>query len=129
MIGRFARLDFFPFQVNLAVIHGHLGNRAEARDALDHMFALWPEARQGMHEILDFWFPYEDLAAIFADGLTKAGSRGLGIWTKRPLNLACGWAADRSTRPCHSGVTPGQSDQGLRFLNPRLSQCATPAAR
>ena len=72
-IGRFARLDFFPFQVNLAVIHGHLGHQAEARDALDHMFALWPEAHEEMREILEFWFPYQGLAAIFADGLTKAG--------------------------------------------------------
>jgi len=73
VIGRFARLDFFPFQVNLAVIHGHLGHEAEARDALNHMFALWPEAGEEMHEILAFWFPYEGLAAIFADGLTKVG--------------------------------------------------------
>lgn len=72
-IGRFARLDFFPFQINLAVIHGHLGNRGEAREALRHTFALWPEARQRMHEILNFWFPFEDMAAVFADGLTKAG--------------------------------------------------------
>lgn len=90
VIGRFARLDFFPFQVNLAVIHGHLGHLAEARDALDHMFALWPEAREEMPEILAFWFPYEGLAAIFADGLTKAGLPvvgGLGE-TKAVFGLA-----------------------------------------
>ena len=37
------------------------------------MFTLWPEAREEMPEILAFWFPYEGLAAIFADGLTRAG--------------------------------------------------------
>lgn len=72
-IGRFARLDFFPFQINLAVIHGHLGNGPEARESLRRMFALWPEARQRMHEILNFWFPFEGMAAVFADGLAKAG--------------------------------------------------------
>ena len=72
VLGRFARLDFFPFQINLAVIHGHLGNRTEAGEALRHMFALWPEARQRMDAILNFWFPCEDMAAIFARGLTKA---------------------------------------------------------
>jgi len=101
VIGRFARLDFFPFQVNLAVIYGHLGHLAEARDALDHMFALWPEAREEMPEILAFWFPYEGLAAIFADGLTKAGfpigalldetkaEPGLRVGTKQ-TGSACG---------------------------------------
>ncbi len=72
-IGRFASLDFFPFQINLAAIHGHLGNRPEAHRCLQRMFALWPEARQRMHEILDCWFPFEDLADVFAEGLTKAG--------------------------------------------------------
>ena len=101
VIGRFARLDFFPFQVNLAVIHGHLGHQAEARDALDRMFALWPEAHEEMREILEFWFPYEDLAAIFADGLTKAGfpvagrlgetNAGLGLSARtQPTDAACG---------------------------------------
>ena len=73
VLGRFARLDFFPFQINLAVIHGYLGNRTEAREALRRMFALWPEACRRMHEILNYWFPCEDLAAIFASGLAKAG--------------------------------------------------------
>ena len=72
-IGRFARLDFFPFQINLAVIHGYLGNQTDAGHALQHMFALWPEARQRMPEILNFWFPCEDMATIFAGGLSKAG--------------------------------------------------------
>ena len=37
------------------------------------MFALWPEARADIREILAFWFPYEGLADIFAEGLGKAG--------------------------------------------------------
>ena len=96
--------DLTPFstvQVNLAVIHGHLGHEAEARDALDHMFALWPEAREEMPEILAFWFPYEGLAAIFADGLTKAGlpvverlgetKAGLGLAARtQQTDAACG---------------------------------------
>jgi len=101
VIGRFAQLDFFPFQVNLAVIHGHLGHEAEARDALDHMFALWPEAGEEMHEILAFWFPYEGLAAIFADGLAKVGlpvverpgetRAGLGLAARtQQTDAACG---------------------------------------
>jgi len=72
-IGRFAGLNFFPFQANLAVIHGHLGNLPEARRCLERMFELWPDARHRLQEILDFWFPFEDLADVFAAGLTKAG--------------------------------------------------------
>ena len=71
-VGRFAELDFFPFQANLAMIHGHLGNQAEANAALQRMFALWPESRSKMAEILDFWFPFGDLAAVFMAGLAKA---------------------------------------------------------
>ena len=72
-INRFAALDFFPFQVNLAVIHGYLGNQNEARKALGRMFDLWPDAAHQMKEILDFWFPFEDLAEVFSQGLMKAG--------------------------------------------------------
>lgn len=72
-IARFTCLDFFPFQINLAVIHGYLGNQAEASRALERMSTLWPGARQRMGEILDFWFPFDDLAAIFAEGLARAG--------------------------------------------------------
>ncbi len=72
-INRFAGLDFFPFQINLAVIHGYLGNQLEARKCLDHMFILYPAAEQNIEEILSFWFPFEDLAAIFTEGLKKAG--------------------------------------------------------
>ena len=64
---------FFPFQVNLAVIHGYLGNEQEARKSLGRMFALWSDAAQNMLEILDFWFPFEDLAEVFTKGLMKAG--------------------------------------------------------
>ncbi len=70
---RFAAFDFYPFQVNLAVIHGYLGNEQEARLALRRMFDLWPSAAQNMQEILDFWFPFEDLAEIFRAGLMNAG--------------------------------------------------------
>lgn len=73
VLSRFTRLDFFPFQINLAVIHGYLGNQREAREALRHMFVLWPEAREDIREILAFWFPYEGLADIFTEGLGKAG--------------------------------------------------------
>ncbi|MCI0668718.1 MAG: hypothetical protein L0Y43_11770 [Methylococcaceae bacterium] len=72
-IDRFAALDFFPFQMNLAVIHGYLGNQQEARKALARMFDLWPDAAHKMKEILDFWFPFEDLAEVFTEGLKKAG--------------------------------------------------------
>ncbi|MGY6216637.1 hypothetical protein ACW73L_15880 [Methylolobus aquaticus] len=72
-LGRFAGLDFVPFQINLAVIHGHLGNLAESGRHLERIFALWPEARHEMRDILDFWFPFEDLAEVFAEGLTKGG--------------------------------------------------------
>jgi len=72
-IGRFAGLDFFPFQINLAVIHGHLGHLTEAGKHVERMFALWPEARHEMRDILHFWFPFEDLAEVFAEALTKAG--------------------------------------------------------
>ena len=37
------------------------------------MFELWPDARHRLQEILDFWFPFEDVADVFAAGLTKAG--------------------------------------------------------
>ena len=70
---RFAGIDFFPFQINLAVIHGHLGHPTEAGEALQRMFDLWPEAQRSMGEILDLWFPFGDLASVFADGLRKAG--------------------------------------------------------
>ena len=72
-INRFAALDFFPFQINLAAIHGYLGNELEARQALVRMFDLWPAAAQNMQEILDFWFPFEDLTEVFKEGLIKAG--------------------------------------------------------
>lgn len=72
-INRFAALDFFPFQVNLAVIHGYLDNEAEARQALGRMFALWPASAQNIKEILAFWFPFGDLAEVFKEGLMKAG--------------------------------------------------------
>jgi len=72
-INRFAALDFFPFQINLAVIHGHLGNEQEARQALVRMYDLWPDAAYQMKDILDFWFPFEDLAEIFTEGLMKTG--------------------------------------------------------
>jgi len=67
----FAAVEFFPFQINLAVIHGHLGNAVEARRCQARMFRLWPEAAETIDEILDFWFPYGDLAAIFRAGLAK----------------------------------------------------------
>ena len=65
------------------------------------MFALWPEAHEEMREILEFWFPYEGLAAMFADGLTKAGfpvegrlgetKAGLGLAARtQPTDAACG---------------------------------------
>lgn len=73
VIGRFARLEFFPFQINLAVIHGNLGNQAEAQEALRQMQILWPESRDRMRDILSLWFPEEGLADIFAQGLEKAG--------------------------------------------------------
>ena len=73
VLGRFAALDFFPFQTNLAVIHGLLGNGAEARKCLERMVDLWPEARQEIPDILAVWFPYGDLADIFWEGLAKAG--------------------------------------------------------
>lgn len=72
-LGRFASVDFFPFQINLAVIHGHLGNGPEARKHLQRMFELWPDARATLREILDFWFPFGELAEVFAEGLAKAG--------------------------------------------------------
>jgi adenylate cyclase len=72
-IGRFSSVDFFPLQINLAVIHGHLGHRSEAAEAQRRMFVLWPEARERMDAILDLWFPCEDLAEVFAEGLAKAG--------------------------------------------------------
>lgn len=85
-ISRFAGADFFPFQINLAVIHGHLGNLPEARQSLQRMFALWPDARHRLDEILGFWFPFEDLAAIFAEGLAKAGFHAP---SGSPLSLNC----------------------------------------
>ena len=72
-INRFAALDFFPLQINLAVIHGYLDNKQEARKALGRMFDLWPDAALKMKEILDFWFPFEDIAEVFMEGLIKAG--------------------------------------------------------
>ena len=45
----------------------------EARQALGRMLDLWPAAAQNMNAILDFWFPFEDLAEIFSEGLIKAG--------------------------------------------------------
>jgi tetratricopeptide (TPR) repeat protein len=45
-VERFAALDFFPFQINLAVIHGYLGNEHEAQSHLERMFDLWPDVRQ-----------------------------------------------------------------------------------
>ena len=71
VVGRFGRLDFFPFQTNLAVIHSYLGNLPEARICMDRMFQLWPESRHRMQEILDFWFPFGDLADIFSKGLAR----------------------------------------------------------
>ena len=65
----FAAVEFFPFQINLAVIHAHLGHREEARRCLDCMYHLWPEAVGKIEEILDFWFPYGDLADIFKSAL------------------------------------------------------------
>jgi hypothetical protein len=53
-IMRFSSLYFFPFQINLAVIHGCLGNEQEARQTLVRMFDLCPDAAQNMQEILDF---------------------------------------------------------------------------
>lgn len=69
----FAAVEFFPFQINLAVIHGHLGQGEEARRCQARMFRLWPEAADMLDEILDFWFPYGDLAAIFREGLARDG--------------------------------------------------------
>ncbi len=72
-INRFTALEFFPFQVQLAVIHGYLGNNDEATRAIHRMLALWPDAAHKMQKILHFWFPYGDLAELFARGLEKAG--------------------------------------------------------
>jgi adenylate cyclase len=72
-LGRFSGINFFPFQINLAVIHGHLGHLPEARRHLHRMLALWPDARYTMRDILDFSFPFGNLAALFAEGLAKAG--------------------------------------------------------
>ena len=77
-LGRFSQLDFFPVQTNLAVIHGYLGNPTEAKISLQHMFRLWPESRHRMLEILAFWFPFEDMAVVFAEGLAKAGFQSDG---------------------------------------------------
>ena len=79
-IGRFAALDFVPFQINLAVIHGHLGNATEAQKALRRMLALWPQAQERLHEIVGFWFPCENLATVLADGLRRAGLQLSGDW-------------------------------------------------
>ena len=65
----FAAVEFFPFQINLAVIHAQLGHREEARRCLASMYRLWPEAVGKIEEILDFWFPYGDLAHIFKSAL------------------------------------------------------------
>jgi len=35
------------------------------------MFDPWPEARYRMDEILHFWFPFENLAAVFTNGLSQ----------------------------------------------------------
>jgi adenylate cyclase len=72
-IMRFTSLDFFPFQINLAVIHGYLDNNEEARKALGRMYDLWPDAAPRMKEIMDFWFPFDNLAEVFTEGLEKAG--------------------------------------------------------
>ena len=40
----FAAVEFFPFQINLAVIHAQLGRQEEARRCLAGMYRLWPEA-------------------------------------------------------------------------------------
>jgi hypothetical protein len=70
---QFSGIDFFPFQTNLAAIHGHLGHLPEACAHLEQMFILWPDARHRMREILDFWFPYGNLEEIFTEGLAKVG--------------------------------------------------------
>ncbi len=78
VLGRFAQLDFFPFQINLAVIHGQLGQRAPARLAWQRMMALWPDSAGRIDAILGFWFPLGSLAEVFADGLRKAGLAACG---------------------------------------------------
>lgn len=67
----FAAVEFFPFQINLAVIHAQLGHQEEARRCLERMYYLWPEAVGKIEEILDFWFPYGDLADIFKSALAS----------------------------------------------------------
>ena len=67
----FAAVEFFPFQINLAVIHGHLGQWEEARRCMASMYRLWPEAAGKIEEILDFWFPFGNLADIFKSALIQ----------------------------------------------------------
>jgi hypothetical protein len=55
------------------VIHGCLGNGQEAHQALGQIFGLWLTSAQNMQEILDFWFPFADLAEVFTEVLMKAG--------------------------------------------------------
>jgi len=73
VLSPFTAVEFFPFQINLAVIHGYPGQREEAQRCQARMFRLWPEAAGTIDEILDFWFPYGELAAIFREGLAKVG--------------------------------------------------------
>jgi TolB-like protein/tetratricopeptide (TPR) repeat protein len=65
----FADVDFFPIQINLSVIHSLLGQQVEARDCLERGFRIWPDASQRMDAILDFWFPFGDLANTFKSAL------------------------------------------------------------
>lgn len=74
VLSPFAAVEFFPFQINLAVIHAHLGKREEAKRCLASMYRLWPEAVGKIEEILDFWFPYGDLAKTFKKALRALAS-------------------------------------------------------
>lgn len=71
VLSPFAAVEFFPFQINLAVIQAHLGHQEEAHRCLERMYHLWPEAVGKIEEILDFWFPYGDMAAIFKSALAS----------------------------------------------------------
>jgi hypothetical protein len=56
------------------------------------MHRLWPEAADTIDEILDFWFPFGDLAAIFREGLARGGGahtigRDCGSWPAQPAAL------------------------------------------
>lgn len=66
---------FFRTHMLLAAVHGQLGNREEAAEALRELLAINPDFAGGTRQELEKWFSEPSFIEHMLDGLRKAGFR------------------------------------------------------